>query len=102
MAIATRPLLADDAISQEAKDAVTRMGKSLASGGFSFQAATIREYQKDNLPLHIFHASEVTVHRPDHLRVDINGDDGRAEIGYDGKTLTVYNLQTKRYATMPI
>jgi hypothetical protein len=102
MAVATRSVLADDAVSQEAKDAVARMGKSLASGGFSFQAAAFREYQKDNLPLHIFHASDVTVRRPDRLRVDVNGDDGRAEIGYDGKTLTVYNLQAKRYATIPI
>jgi hypothetical protein len=102
VALAAPRVLADDAVSQEAKDAVTRMGKSLASGGFSFQAATIREYQKDNLPLHIFHASEVTVRRPDHLRIDINGDDGRSEIGYDGKTLIVYNLQAKRYATMQI
>ena len=102
VALAAPRVLADDAVSQEAKDAVTRMGKSLASGGFSFQAATIREYQKDNLPLHIFHASEVTVRRPDHLRIDINGNDGRSEIGYDGKTLIVYNLQAKRYATMQI
>jgi len=44
----------------------------------------------------------VTVHRLDHLRIDINGDDGQSEIGYDGKTLTIYNMTAKRYGTMPI
>ncbi|MFL5286035.1 MAG: DUF2092 domain-containing protein [Rhodopila sp.] len=42
------------------------------------------------------------MHRLDHLRIDINGDDGQSEIGYDGKTLTIYNMTAKRYGTMPI
>jgi len=100
--LAARPLLADDAISPEARDAVTKLGKTLATGAFSFKARTIRQYEKDNLPLHIVHAMAVTVRRPDHLKVDINGDDGQSEIGYDGKTLTIYNVTAKRYGTMPI
>src|SRR5947209_7895591 len=82
--LAARPLLADDAISPEARDVVTKMENTLATGAFSFEVRTIRQYEKDNLPLHIVHAMAVTVHRPDHLRIDINGDDGRSEIGYDG------------------
>jgi hypothetical protein len=100
--LAARPSLADDAVAPEARDAVTKMGKALATGAFSFEAKTIRQYEKDNLPLHIVHAMAVTVHRPDHLRIDINGDDGRSEIGYDGKTLTIYNVAAKRYGTIPI
>jgi hypothetical protein len=100
--LAARPLLADDAITPEARDAVTRMGKTLATGAFSFEARTIRQYEKDNLPLHIVHAMALTVHRPDHLRIDINGDDGQSAIGYDGKTLTICNVTAKRYGTMPI
>jgi hypothetical protein len=100
--LAARPVLADDAVAPEARDAVTRMGKALATGAFSFEVRTIRQYEKDNLPLHIVHAMAVTVHRPDHLRIAINGDDGPSEIGYDGKTLTIYNVTAKRYGTLPI
>src|SRR5690349_12746575 len=93
--LAARPSLADDTIAPEARGAVTRMAKTLATGAFSFKATTIRQYEKDNVPLHIVHAMALTVHRPDHLRVDINGDDGQSEIGYDGKTLTIYNVTGK-------
>jgi hypothetical protein len=103
LAMATRPSLADDAIEPEAKDAVTKMGKTLSTtGGFSFRSYAIRQYEKDNLPLHIFHSAEVLVRRPDRLMVDINGDDGQAKIGYDGKTLTVYSATANQYGQMQI
>ena len=54
--LAARPLLADDAVAPEARDAVTKMGKALATGAFSFEAKTVRQYEKDNLPLHTVHA----------------------------------------------
>ena len=91
-----------DAISAVARNAVTTMGQALATGGFSFHAVTLRQYEKDNLPLHIVHEMEVTVHRPDRLRVKIDGDDGQAEIGYDGSTLTVYSAAAKKYGTFAI
>ena len=91
-----------DAISAVARNAVTTMGQTLATGGFSFRAVTIRQYEKDNLPLHIVHEMEVTVRRPDRLRVKIDGDDGQAEIAYDGSTLTVYSAAAKKYATFAI
>ena len=34
--------------------------------------------------------------------VDINGDDGQAKIGYDGKTLTVYSATANKYGQMQI
>ena len=102
LAMASRPSLADDAIDPEAKEAVTKMGKTLSSGAFSFRSYAIRQYEKDNLPLHIFHSAEVLVRRPDRLIVDINGDDGQAKIGYDGKTLTVYNATANKYGQVQI
>jgi hypothetical protein len=102
LVMATRPSLADDAIDPEAKDAVTRMGKTLSAGAFSFQSNTIRQYEKDNVPLHIFHSAQVLVRRPDRLMVGINGDDGQARIGYDGKMLTVYSVTANKYGQMPI
>jgi hypothetical protein len=102
LAMATRSSMADDAIDPDAKDAVTRMGKTLSTGAFSFRSYTIRQYEKDNLPLHIFHSAEVLVRRPDRLIVDINGDDGQAKIGYDGKMLTVYSVTANKYGQMPI
>jgi hypothetical protein len=100
--VATRPSLADDAIDPAAKDAVTKMGKTLSTGAFSFHSDSIRQYEKDNLPLHIFHSAQVLVRRPDRLMVNINGDDGQAQIGYDGKMLTVYSVTANKYGQMPI
>ena len=102
LVVATRPSLADDAVDPEAKDAVNKMGKTLSSGAFSFQSNTIRQYEKDNLPLHIFHSAQVLVRRPDRLMVDISGDDGQGQIGYDGKTLTVFSVTANKYGQMPI
>jgi hypothetical protein len=102
LAMATRPSVADDTIDPVAKDAVARMGKTLSTGAFSFRSYIIRQYDRDNLPLHIFHSADVLVWRPDHLMVDIKGDDGQAQIGYDGKTLTVYSVTANKYGQMPI
>lgn len=102
IALATRSFAANDAITAEAMQAVVKMGQTLASGAFSFETMTIREFQKDNLPLHIFHEASVTVRRPDRIKVEIKGDDGNSAIAYDGKTLTIYNATANRYGTMPI
>ena len=88
-------------ITPEAQNAVQAMGKTLASGGFSFHEQTIREYTDANgQPLHIFRSANVVVRRPDRLAVDATGDDGATEVVYDGKTLTLYSVDTKRYATL--
>src|SRR3954471_20977117 len=43
------------AIAPDAQNEVAQMGKTLSTGGFSFQIHTIREYVDDNgQPLHIF------------------------------------------------
>jgi len=102
LGMATRPSMADDAIDPGARDAVAQLGKALSTGAFSFRSYTIRQYEKDNLPLHIFHSAAVLVRRPDRLMIDIKGDDGQAQIGYDGKTLTVYSVTANKYGQMPI
>ena len=90
-------------ITPEAQNAVQAMGKTLASGGFSFHEQTIREYTDANgQPLHIFRSANVVVRRPDRLAVDATGDDGATEVAYDGKTLTLYSVDTKRYATLAV
>lgn len=89
-------------LTPEAREAVVQMGKTLSGEAFSFHDQTIREYAGANgEPLHIFHAADVTVRRPDRLLVDVNGDDGVVRMAFDGKALTVYSAETNRYATLP-
>jgi hypothetical protein len=91
-------------ISEEASAALLRMGQTLSAQQFSFQARTIRVYSEaGGEPLHIFHTMKVTVQRPNRLLVDLTGDDGSAKLVFDGKTLTLFSAQDKKYAnaTMP-
>jgi hypothetical protein len=90
-------------ISPDAAGAVTRMGKALSANQFSFKARTLRVYADSpkGIPLHIGHVMDVTVRRPDRLRVDINGDDGRAKLFYDGKTAVIFSPDTNKYASIP-
>ena len=93
---------ADDAISPEARTAVENMSKALSADTFSFEADVIRQYDQNGQPLHIFHEADVSVRRPDHLAIDITGDDGATRIVYNGKTLTILNKTANKYAEMPI
>lgn len=90
------------AISAEASGAVAQMGKTLAGKQFSFKAWTLRVYADSpkGQPLHIGHTMNVTIRRPDRLAVDLNGDDGRAQLLYDGKTAVIYSPDTNRYASI--
>ena len=79
------------------------MGQSLGAEQFSFQAHTIRVYSEANgQPLHIFHTMHVTVHRPNRLLIDLTGDDGSAKLVFDGKTLTLFSAQDKKYASASV
>lgn len=90
-------------ISPEASAAVARMGQTLQSKEFSFQAQTIRVYADTNGDLlHIFHTLNVTVRRPDRLLVDRTGDDGAGKLAYDGKTVVVYAANENKYASIPV
>jgi hypothetical protein len=90
-------------ISAEARAALQRMGATLRAKEFSFQAETIRVYAGPRgEPLHIFHALDVTVDRPNRLLVVRNGDDGPSKLVYDGKTLFIYSSDGNKYAALPV
>jgi hypothetical protein len=87
---------------EEVSTAIAQMGKSLQAARFSFQARTLRVYPGPNgQPLHIAHSMKVTVRRPDHLLVDVTGDDGPVKMFYDGKSVTVFGGETNKYLTIP-
>jgi len=90
-------------ISQEASAALLRMGQTLRAEQFSFQAKTIRVYSEANgEPLHIFHTMKGTVHRPNRLLAELTGDDGSNKLVFDGKTLTLFSPQEKKYVSIPV
>jgi hypothetical protein len=95
---------AKHAISQEASAALLRMGQTLrAAEQFSFQANTIRVYSEANgEPLHIWHTSKLTVHRPNRLLAETSGDDGSAKLVFDGKTAVLFSAADKKYVSIPI
>src|SRR6516164_6317710 len=104
MAPAAQPAKeAKSAIGDDASAALLRMGQSLRADQFSFQAKTIRVYADPNgEPLHIFHTVRVTVHRPNRLLVDVDGDDGSTKLAFDGKTAIVYSAAHNKYASIPV
>jgi hypothetical protein len=90
-------------ISEEASAALLRMGQTLRAEQFSFQARTIRVYSEANgEPLHVVHTMKVTVRRPNRLLAEVTGDDGSNKLAFDGKTLTIYSAQDKKYATLSV
>jgi hypothetical protein len=90
-------------ISEEASAALLRMGQALSVEQFSFQAKTIRVYSEaGGEPLHILHTMKVAVHRPNRLLAEVTGDDGSNKLVFDGKTLTIYSAQDKKYATLSV
>jgi hypothetical protein len=91
------------AISADAGAAVAQMGKTLLAEQFSFQARTLRVYVEPNgQPLHIGHTIKVVMHRPDRLMIDVAGDDGSTRLFYDGKTVTLLGVESRKYATIPV
>ncbi len=91
------------AISPEARDALGRMGKTLSAKQFSYRARTLRSYVGPNGELlHIEHTTKTIYRRPDHLLVNVTGDDGSIEVLYDGKNLILYAVEAKQYVSLPI
>jgi hypothetical protein len=79
------------------------MGQTLRAEQFSFQARTIRVYaDASGQPLHIFHATKVTVRRPNRLLVEVTGDDGSNKLIFDGKNLVVFAAAQNKYAILPV
>jgi hypothetical protein len=89
-------------IGDEANAALARMSKTLMAPQFSFSSHTMRAYAGPNGELlHVAHTIKTVVRRPDHLLVDATGDDGSTKMLYDGKTLVVYGVTQKQYASIP-
>jgi hypothetical protein len=92
---------AKTAISDEAKGAVQRMGKTLAAEDVSVKAGTIRVYLDDKgQPLHIFHTMDIVMHRLDRLAIKVTGDPGSDELFYDGKAVTLAGSDKTKYGQM--
>jgi hypothetical protein len=90
-------------ISEDVRAALAQMGKSLLSDQFSFQARTLRVYvDQSGQQLHIAHTISVLVRRPDRLMISVTGDDGSSRLFYDGKTVTLFGVETKKYSTIPV
>jgi hypothetical protein len=45
---------------------------------------------------------KTVVRRSDRMLVDVTGDDGSTKMIYDGKTLVVYNVDQKKYSSIPV
>ena len=91
------------AIGPDARDALARMGKTLAAKQFSFQSQTFRSYTGPNGELlHIAHTTKTIYSRPDRLSVSVTGDDGSIKVLYDGKTLVLYAVEAKQYVSPPV
>ena len=89
-------------IGEEANAALARMSKTLMGNQFSFRSHTVRAYAGPNGELlHIAHTMKAVVRRPDRLLVDATGDDGATKMIYDGKSLVVYGVTQKQYASVP-
>jgi hypothetical protein len=90
-------------ISAEASAALLRMGQTLRAEQFSFEAKTIRVYSDaGGEPLHVFHTTKVTVHRPNRLLVEVSGDDGSTKLAFDGKAAVVYSAAQNKYASVAV
>jgi len=78
------------------------MGKSLLAQQYSFRAHTLRVYvDRSGQLLHIAHTVKVLVRRPDRLVIDVTGDDASSKLFYDGKTVTLFGVESKKYVTVP-
>jgi hypothetical protein len=103
MPVARAEVALPAAISPEARDVLGRMGKTLAAKQFSYRARTLRSYVGPNGELlHIEHTTKTIYRRPDHLSVNVTGDDGSIEIFYDGKNLILYAVEAKQYVSLPM
>jgi hypothetical protein len=40
--------------------------------------------------------------RPDRVMINVAGDDGSTKLFYDGKTVTLLGVESKKYATIPV
>jgi hypothetical protein len=103
LARAAEPPPSAPGISQEAGDAVARMGKAVAVKQLMFTARTVRVYlDETGQPLHIFHNMKVVIRRPDRIAIELVGDDGGHELFYDGRSAALFDPGRNQYALLPV
>jgi hypothetical protein len=97
-----QPPAVNPAISNEAATAVSQMANTLLARDLTLTARTISVYLDEfGQPLHIFHTMKIAVRRPDRIAVEFTGDDGNHNLFYDGKAVSVFFHDGKKYATIP-
>ena len=93
---------AQQTIDPQADAALRRMGETLAAAkGVSFHAVGLMDEEaRTGQWVQILRQSEILVRRPDGLHAEIRGDDLRRTIWYDGRTLTVLDLDARTVAVV--
>jgi hypothetical protein len=92
------------AIDAEADRILRAMGDYLQSANeFSFRADITRdETLSTGEKVQYGARSELSVRRPDRLLVDTVGDERRRQVFYDGRTITLFDLQKNFYAVTDV
>lgn len=89
-------------VSEDASAALARMSKTLQARNSLLSRGRFAYVGPNGELLHIAHATKTVFRRPDWLSLDISGDDGSIKLLYDGKTLVIYAVEQKQYASVPL
>jgi len=90
-------------ISDEANAAIQQMGKTLSQENVSVKAQTLRMYPDASGDfLHIAHTINIVAHRPDRMAITATGDDGTTKLVYDGKQISITDIDDKKYSQIPM
>jgi len=90
-------------ISNEANAAIQQMGKTLSQENVSVKAQTFRMYPDGSGDyLHIKHVINIVARRPDRMAVTATGDDGTTKLVYDGKQISVADIDDNKYSQIPM
>ncbi len=97
-------VLAQPAGVEKRADEVLKAMTTYLSGlkNFSVKAENSLDlYTTDGEKIQFIGPAQLTISRPDKLYADSSGDLVNQAFYYDGKSLTIYNVATKHYATVP-
>lgn len=88
-------------VEPQADRILREMGEYLSSAGeFRFRADVAYDtFSVEGQELQYGGRAEVSVRRPDRLRVEYDGDERRNRVVYDGQTITVYHAGRNVYAS---
>ena len=90
-------------ISNDANAAIQQMGKMLSQENVSVKAQTLRMYHDASGDfLHIAHTINIVARRPDRMAVTASGDDGTTKLVYDGKQISVADIDDQKYSQIPM